>query len=229
VRHLAVGDIHGCYRALVNLAAFVPFEPDDVVITLGDYVDRGPQSRDVLDWLIAFRQANQLVALRGNHDIIMMDACSAPWFMGNWFAMGGDATLRSYAKGEEEPAPEDVPVSHLRFLDEVCKPYFETATHFFVHANVNPKLPLNKQEETDLYWRKFDNPKPHVSGKTMICGHTAQASGWPLNAGHAVCLDTKVYATGWLTCLDVASGVFWQANEDGQTRQGDLADLPISA
>lgn len=74
MRHLAVGDIHGCFRALTTLAAAVPFGPDDLVITLGDYVNRGPDSCSVLDWLIAYGRRAQLIALRGNHEIMMLEA-----------------------------------------------------------------------------------------------------------------------------------------------------------
>jgi hypothetical protein len=64
--------------------------------------------------------------------------------------------------------------------------------------------------------------RPHESGKTMICGHSAQRSGRPLVLDHAICIDTWVYGDGWLTCLDVASEVYWQANERGESRMGSL-------
>ncbi|MAE65578.1 MAG: hypothetical protein CMJ18_15020 [Phycisphaeraceae bacterium] len=60
----------------------------------------------------------------------------------------------------------------------------------------------------------------------MVCGHTSQQSGLPLTNGHAICVDTNIYGGGWLTCLDVASGTFWQANEQGDTRRMHLEDLP---
>src|SRR5260370_27821692 len=74
VRYLAVGDIHGCFQALTALAASVPFQPEDVIITLGDYVNRGPNSCAVLDWLIAYQRRGKLVALRGNHELMMLQA-----------------------------------------------------------------------------------------------------------------------------------------------------------
>ena len=75
-----------------------------------------------------------------------------------------------------------------------------------------------------LYWEslKADDWRPHEGGKTMICGHTAQKSGRPLVLDRAVCIDTWVYGNGWLTCLDVDLEVYWQANEQGQTRMGNL-------
>ena len=74
MRHLAVGDIHGCFHALTTLAAFVPVQADDLVITLGDYVNRGLDTCAVLDWLINYRKTAQLVSLRGNHEIMMPSA-----------------------------------------------------------------------------------------------------------------------------------------------------------
>jgi serine/threonine protein phosphatase 1 len=71
----------------------------------------------------------------------------------------------------------------------------------------------------------FDDPAPHESGKIMVCGHTSQKVGRPRNVGHAVCIDTRAYGeVGWLTCLDVASGRYWQANQKGETRAGWLED-----
>ena len=75
----------------------------------------------------------------------------------------------------------------------------------------------------DYNWERFDWINPHRSGKTIICGHTAQHSGEPADVGYAVCIDTWVYGDGWLTCLDVGTGEYWQANQDGETRQDQLA------
>jgi len=94
-----------------------------------------------------------------------------------------------------------------------------------VHANLDPKLPLDEQDEGVLYWERFGKPGPHVSGKTMICGHTSQGSGKPKSVGHAVCIDTLVYGGGWLTCLDVETNEYWQTNEDGGKRKGSISDL----
>ena len=117
----------------------------------------------------------------------------------------------------------DVPESHWNFLGRARMPvYFETRSHFFVHANAYPDVPLNEQPDYMLYWERFDDPAPHESGKVMICGHTPQKSGVPKSIGHAVCIDTHAHAGGWLTCLDVNSGQYWQANEQSKTRTGFL-------
>jgi serine/threonine protein phosphatase 1 len=225
MRYLAVGDIHGCFRALKTLADFVPFGADDVLITLGDYVDRGPDSYAVLDWLLAWKQRGRLVALRGNHEVMMLQARQSEDDLHSWLGVGGDATLASYSPLGDAGRLLDVPNSHWQFLEEDLCPWFETDTHFFVHANAYPDCSLAEQPDFMLYWESFDKPRPHESGKIMVCGHTPQKSGEPRNIGHAVCIDTWAYGRGWLTCLDVGSGTYWQANQRGETLQDWLEEV----
>lgn len=225
MRHLAIGDIHGCFKALTTLAEYVPFQPDDVVVTLGDYVNRGPDSRAVLDWLIAFGRRRNLVPLRGNHEIMMLQARESKEALQCWLECGGDATLTSYSPFDDPGRLADVPDEHWRFLEEETRAWFETRTHFFVHANAYPDCPLDEQPDFMLYWEKFESPPPHQSGKVMVCGHTSLKSGVPLNLGHALCIDTWACGGGWLTCLDVATGQYWQANQQGETRTAQLEDV----
>ncbi len=221
MRHIAVGDIHGCYTALTTLAATVPFRPGDLLITLGDYVDRGPDTCAVLDWLLNRAHRDNLVALRGNHEIMMLQARDSEDALQAWLENGGDRALASYSPFEDTGRLVDIPDCHWEFLEET-RDWFEIETHFFVHANAYPDVPLDEQPEYMLYWEKFNDPPPHQSGKIMVCGHTPQPSGRPRSIGHAVCLDTGVYRDGWLTALDVATGDYWQANQRGQSRHGRL-------
>jgi serine/threonine protein phosphatase 1 len=224
MRILAFGDIHGCLRAFTTLLATVAPTPEDLIITLGDYVDRGPDSCGVLDELIRLRRAHRLIALRGNHDQMMQQARSKAWDHTMWLACGGRQTLTSYGFPSPDDADLDqIPQSHWDFLDDVCVDWYETEKHFFVHANVYPEMPLEDQPTYMLYWEKLFEPVAHVSGKVMVCGHTKQNSGIPLYLGHTICIDTGVYASnGWLTCLDVLAGRYWQANQQGQQRTGVL-------
>ncbi|MDB6139992.1 MAG: putative phosphohydrolase, partial [Verrucomicrobiaceae bacterium] len=113
----------------------------------------------------------------------------------------------------------DIPATHWAFI-EATQLVFETNTHFFVHANVMPQVALEKQAANVVLWERFGGDEiPHCSGKTMVCGHTSQHSGKPRNIGHAVCIDTWVYGNGWLTCLDVATGRYWQADQEGNFRE----------
>ena len=97
MRILAIGDIHGCFTALTALEKYVPFASDDRLVTLGDYVDRGPNSRAVLDWLIARKTDRTLIPLRGNHEIMMCAARKSERHYDEWIASGGTAALMSYS------------------------------------------------------------------------------------------------------------------------------------
>jgi serine/threonine protein phosphatase 1 len=225
MRTLAMGDIHGCRSALDHLLAFVDPKPGETIITLGDYVDRGPDTKGVLDKLIDLHVSGQLVPLRGNHEIMMLHAKDGGTeSLEIWLACGGVAALESYVPAGQVPTLDDVPDTHWHFIKHTCIDWFESDSHFFVHANVHAELPLNLQRTEHLHWESFARSwhRPHCSGKVMVCGHTQQRNGSPLNLGSAVCIDTWAYGGGWLTCLDVTSGDFWQANELGQTRRGNI-------
>lgn len=217
MRLFAIGDIHGCLTALQRLDRELGFQADDVVVTLGDYVDRGPDSRGVIDYLIALHSRCQLVSLRGNHEIMMLGARADQSMLLSWRNCGGDTTLGSY--GIE--AIDEVPLAHWRFIEQTA-PYHEADRDFFVHANAYPDAPLSEQPAEMLFWEHFADLGPHRSGRRMICGHTAQKSGRPLNVGHAVCIDTWAYGDGWLTCLETGTGQYWQADKKGGFRAGEL-------
>ena len=222
MRTLAIGDVHGCSRALDALLAAVKPEPDDLLVTLGDYVDRGPDSRGVLDRLIALHATGRLVPLRGNHDVMMLHAREWDEAAPVWLACGGQSTLASYGATSLRAADlRRVPESHWDFLENTCVNWYETATHVFVHASLHSELPLCDQPEAILLWEKLIAPVSHVSGKILVCGHTRQCSGVPSDWGTTVCIDTGAYVEGgWLTCLDVNEGCYWQANESGEVRAG---------
>ena len=121
----------------------------------------------------------------------------------------------------------NVPDSHREFL-EATIPYYETDTHIFVHATLDPKVPLSEQTDHTLYGARFKDPPPHMSGKIMVCGHTSQPSGAPRNTGHAICIETCPYKEdGWLTCLyacpepgrRAGTARYWQANQKGECRE----------
>lgn len=219
MRTFAIGDIHGCSRALQSLATLVGFRDEDLLITLGDYVDKGPDVPGVLDWLCARvrRNPESLVALRGNHDQMMLDARDDPAAFKDWWYSNGITTLDAYPPSRDGHPLSPVPERHWNFLDNT-QLYHDTRKFFYVHGNVNHELPLDQQSVDSLLWDKFYDPAPHVSGKTMIAGHTSQKTGEVLDLGHAVCIDTWACGQGWLTCLEPDTGRIWQANQAGQTR-----------
>lgn len=218
----ALGDIHGGLTAFERVLELANPQPDDLIVTLGDYIDRGPDSRGVIELLISLAQNGNLVSLRGNHELMMLAARGNMGVARDWLHYGGIETIESY----RAETLADIPANHWQFLEEFCRDYFETEDFVFVHAGLDPNLPMEKQSESLLFWKKFAAPR-HVSGKTTICGHTAQKSGLPFVTQHAICLDTWVYGEGWLSCLELGSGRLFQANQKGEARIGFLDDLAM--
>lgn len=221
MRILAIGDIHGCLPALQSLDEHLQFSAADTVITLGDYIDRGPDSAGVINYLITLSQRTNLIPLRGNHEIMMLEARSNIRFLHPWLSNGGNTTLQSYRASSFN----DIPAEHWDFISNTL-PYHELGNDFFVHANADPDLPLSQQSEDLLYWKHLNQPKPHSSGRRMICGHTSQKSGRILDLDHTVCIDTWAFGEGWLTCLNVKTGQYWQTRNNGELQTGHLPTKP---
>lgn len=216
MRMLAIGDIHGVSTALDALWKAVAPMPEDTVVFLGDYVDRGPDSKGVIERILAWSKTHRLVCLRGNHEVMMVRARDGGDSLKEWFSNGGRAAVDSYGGFNA------IPDEHWRFLEEELKDYHETDSHICVHANLWPELELDEQPELMLFWEHLTGPIRHDSGKRVICGHTSQRSGeikaWP----ETVCIDTYCYGGGWLTCLDVGTDKYWQADVMGRVRTGHL-------
>jgi serine/threonine protein phosphatase 1 len=216
-RTIAIGDIHGCALALDALLAAIAPTPEDTIITLGDYVNRGPDSRRVVDRLIALRRECQLVSILGNHDQLFLECLTGHGRMKSvWLRMGGEATLGSYGTKRDMGA---VPRSHVAFF-EGCRRYHETQSHIFAHANYDHRLPMDRQRNELLRWESLRDtiPRPHFSGKTVIVGHSSQKNGEVLDLGYLKCIDTYCHGGGWLTGLDVDSGKLWQFSKHGKPR-----------
>lgn len=226
-RILAIGDIHGCRQSLESLATHVGFNSDDSIVCLGDYIDRGPNSRGVIDFLIELESSvKQLVNLKGNHEVMMLESREDSDHHRRWLSVGGVDTLASY----RARTFDQIPQTHWDFLENL-EEYCESENHIFVHANLEASVELEDQTDSSLYWKKLQMPSKlfkkgnplHCSGKMMVCGHTPQKSGVPLKLEHAICIDTHVYEDGgWLTCLDVETEGYWQANEKGELNIGSL-------
>lgn len=223
MRTLAIGDIHGCSSALDAVLAAVRPTPDDLLVFLGDYVDRGPDSKGVIDRLMALKRTHRVVCLRGNHEVMMLDARRNPSELRNWLSVGGAQTMSSYVPaGAWRASFDHVPAEQWEFLEDGLYDYFETDTHIFVHATLEPTTPLAEQDDLYLFWEFVNSPVRHASGKIMVCGHSSQRNGLPKAWPTTILLDTGAYAGGWLTCLDVPSQKYWQANAAGETRTADL-------
>lgn len=224
MRLLAIGDIHGCLGALDDLLAWVRPGPDDALVLLGDYVDRGPDTRGVLDRIIRLKNERPVVCLRGNHEIMMLAARDGGRSERKmWLSVGGAQALGSYGGGAGVAGSlGDVPPEHWRFLERDLVDYYETELFIFVHAGVYTDTPLGEQPDNMLFWEFLPEGMRHYSGKTVVCGHSSQKSGVPKVVPGAVCIDTYAHGGGWLTCLDAISGRYWQADMLGRRREGQI-------
>lgn len=220
-RVIAIGDIHGCARALDALLDHIEPRSDDWIVALGDYVDRGPDSRGVIDRLIRLSRECRLTALLGNHDQMFLEArpggrysmSADPDRHAIWLGFGGDATLASYGDSGDLSR---VPADHFAFLER-CPEWHETETHLFAHANYLAEVPMEEQPEWVLRWESLRErvPGPHVSGKVVVLGHTSQKHGEILDLGHLVCIDTYCHGGRYLTAFDVESGRVWRSDREG--------------
>ncbi len=224
MRLLAIGDIHGCHDPLDELLNWVQPTPEDTLVMLGDYVNRGPNTRGVLERLIALQQQTNLICLRGNHEQLMVAA-----YRGDrgckqmWLGVGGVETLASYGVTTSTPGTlDDIPAAHWDFLENRLADYHETAHFIFVHAGVLTDMPLEEQPDYALRWDFLPEAMRHHSGKTVICGHSSQRSGMPKIIPGAACIDTRAHGGGWLTCLDVINGRYWQTNLLRRHREGRI-------
>lgn len=216
-RLFAIGDIHGCASALEALIKQMSPKQDDIVVTLGDYVDRGPDSKGVIDQLIRLAKQTQMVGILGNHEEMMMDVISGSMSHQNWLRYGGVDTLESYGfDGNLDFLPPD----HDEFLHALGD-YFEHGDFFFTHGCYDAETPLIHQDPRVLRWQSLRDgvPQPHVSGKTAVVGHTANHQGEIVDFGHLICLDTCCYGGGWLTAMEMNSRQVFQTNQDGEVRR----------
>ena len=223
-RTIAIGDIHGCLAPLAALLGFLKPVPEDHLIFLGDYIDRGPSSKGVIQRLIELRGVLDVSCIMGNHEEMMLNARTLADTRRDWLRNGGDAALRSY--GGARGTLADVPPRHWQFLENDLVAYVETDTHLFVHASVHPDAPMHEQPPYMLRWERFDHvTRRHKSRKTLVCGHTPQPEGRPGNKGFAVCLDTHAFRGGPLSCLVLPGNRIVQASPEGEISEAPLSDF----
>jgi len=217
VRIYAIGDIHGHLDLLNELLARIADDRSSrpairpVSVFLGDYIDRGPSSRETIDRLIEHAEANESVFLKGNHEQIAISCLRDRGLFERWMRLGGLETLMSYgitpgASSDDRQIVrlqaafhEALPQSHFRFFRDL-QSSFAMGDYFFAHAGVKPDIPLSRQKESDLLWirQEFLSSRGDF-GKIVIHGHT------PVRdievAPNRINVDTGAFATGRLTCL----------------------------
>ena len=220
-RLITIGDVHGCVHALDALLEAITPTADDCLVFLGDLVDQGRESRDVLDRLIALKDRCAVVLIQGNHEEMMFAARESEAALRYWEVCGGIATLNSYRYGGKL---SDIPAEHWALLD-TCLPYYETDDAIFTHANYLADLPMSQQPDHQLRWALLEaaEAQPHLSGKPVFVGHTEQRNSEVLDLGFAICIDTGCCRHGWLTALEIHTRQVWQASKFGMLRDPDEA------
>lgn len=215
MRRYVIGDIHGCSKALRTLIEYIDPKPEDELIFLGDYVDRGPNSRDVIDQIIDLKKRCNVVALRGNHEIMLQSVAFGGMDDKIWMNTGGKATVTSYGGSLDK-----IPLSHREFLQSLL-PHYETEEAIFVHACYEAYVPMDELSDEIRYWTHLgpNPPAPHFSGKRVYVGHTPQPSGAVLDLGYMVCVDTYCFGCGFLTAMNVGTDDTVQVDRKGFRRR----------
>lgn len=186
---IAIGDIHGCATSLDALLLKVDPSPDDHLLFVGDYIDRGPNSKGVIDRLLELRTEVECTFLRGNHEAMMLEYLNTGTST-LWHVNGGRSTLRSYAANRASEI--DIPDAHAEFVRDT-KLYHETDDFFFVHAGLDPHRTIAEnleeaQERTFLWERSHLEAKELAWEKPVVCGHTPQPQ--PINREKLLLIDT---------------------------------------
>ena len=217
VRIYAFGDVHGRLDLLDELLGHIAQDISGrpvarpLFVFLGDYVDRGPQSRETIDRLIAHGRDHECVFLKGNHEQVAIKCLSDRSLFDQWTRFGGVDTLVSYGVFPKPPLDEQqivrlqaafheaLPQAHFRFFRDLKKS-FACGDFFFVHAGVRPRVDLSRQKESDLLWIRDEFLSSSEDfGKIIVHGHTPTSEVEVVP--NRINIDTGAFATGRLTCL----------------------------
>ena len=220
----AVGDIHGRLDLLEGMLGRIEVDARNshadrrTLVFLGDYVDRGLDSKGVVETLIGgLPEGFEAHFLKGNHEAILLNFLDDSWSLDNWLVNGGDATMRSYGLDTDRLARLDAPIELWRqalqeALPEPHRRFYQDLSlsvgfgdYLFVHAGVKPGVPLGAQSETDLIWIRdpfLDYAGPF--GKIVVHGHTPGKE--PVTRPNRIGIDTGAFFTGRLTALRLERG-----------------------
>ena len=216
-RILAIGDIHGEWDKFISLYKQIDFCPQkDLLIFLGDYIDRGPNSLRTLEWMISHCQYENIIMLRGNHEQMMIDFCESRGEDDSWLFNGGDITARELQlQGIEtiERCFDFIKGLPLSWQIEISGKKF-----FFCHAGVKPGIPLEAQDEEYLLWIRSEFYNHYKGRDIVVVGHTYTGfvelgRTTPIIKENMIMVDTGAYMPdGHISCVNVLSGQIWQSH-----------------
>jgi serine/threonine protein phosphatase 1 len=214
----AIGDVHGCIDQLLALEAKIvadarAIQGTKLIVMLGDYIDRGPTSAQVLDHLLEAPPPDfERICLAGNHEIAMLDYIDDRIGLPDWLRMGAAPTLESYGidaarlgamyptgDGADQMIRKTIPAAHIAFLRSLPI-MLETPKAIFVHAGIRPGVELAKQSDADLVYIRsefFENA--HLLDRHVVHGHTPVSQ--PLREGKRLNIDTGAFSTGRLSAV----------------------------
>lgn len=212
-KFIAIGDIHGCAKSMeAILERLEPFY-DRTFIFVGDYIDRGPASKEVVDYLIDFKEKVDCVFLRGNHEQMLLDAFKRD-NPSLWMINGGRSTLDSYNSQKDEIK---LPEEHLEFYENT-RFFYDADDYFFVHAGISPDKTIAESLEDEREIMEFLWERSHLNAfetpweKTVVFGHTPRVK--PFKKGNMIGIDTGcVYSKmgyGKLTAVKLPEEEFIQ-------------------
>jgi serine/threonine protein phosphatase 1 len=221
-RTFVIGDIHGCVDEIDRLLDTLAPAAGETVVFLGDYIDRGPASKGVIDRLLRLRREGpRCVFLKGNHEDMFLGFLGEGGAFGEVFlANGGGATLRSYGLPSEcgQVRGEQLPPEHLEFLKSL-RLRSEHGDFLCVHAGLDPARPLLAQRDEDLLWIRDEFIRqPHPFPYTVLFGHTPQREvlvDLPFKIG----LDTGLVYWNKLSCLELAEQQLFQIRRGARSVQ----------
>lgn len=218
---VAIGDIHGCLIQLKNMVDFLRNEHGSfTLVALGDYIDRGPDSAEVIDYLITLNDDKniKLICLKGNHEEMMMDCFlnGDSSMLNAWLRNGGEQTIDSYMRYAADITKNGLPEKHIHFLASL-EEHYDDGKRLFVHAGVDPAiLTIEEQPSAVKLWiRGRFLTSRHQLDRIVVHGHTICADG-PVQYDWRINLDSGVYRTGMLSAAafddDNNSIRFYSAN-----------------
>ena len=221
-RIIAVGDLHGHCTPLKRLLEKIDLSKEDLLIFIGDYIDRGPESSKVVDTLLELRSKwHNLIFLKGNHEDMLLGSIGHPACVNDlntWLYNGGGWTLKSYGMGIDKMRElgstrrseegqklviSHIPESHINFFLDL-KLYIETENFFFCHGGINPasSIEQGRRNAFDLLWMRDHIYAENLAWeKTVVCGHTPLHD--MLIRERLICIDTGLFYYGKLSAFDV--------------------------
>ena len=209
-RIFAVGDIHGCYEKLFALMDKLPVDmARDQLLFIGDYIDRGPSSIEVLDYLIDLKKRSPgIIFLKGNHEDMLQKYLNGSDRF-TYLLNSGQQTLDAYLNNKDRSDNYPVPSAHLDFLNTL-QMYYQTEDYIFVHAGLREKVPLESQQEFDMLWIRDEFIYSDYNfGRRVVFGHTPFKE--PLVQPNKIGIDTGAVYGNQLTCVQLPEMIFFSA------------------